>query len=170
MTTIQERIPTFVSSQPLSTALIPCARICTAYIGQRTQESQKIFQKSYLRFGRLVIRPLLPSSLMADTTTWHSMLTCLAIFRRFMNTANLGKDTRSVSARLLGLLIFWSKKYETYSIDCLLKDLVTGTTSNLEAEAFQTVLLTGSLSYKSRISSSKTGKDPIDGDLENWHH
>ena len=155
MTTIQERIPTFVSSQPLSMALIPCARICTAYIGLRTQESQKIFQKSYLRFGRLVIRPLLPSSLMADTITWHSTLTCLAIFRRFMNTANLGKDIRSVNARLSGLLTFWSKKYATYSIDSLLKELF----GTLRLQDSMLFLLPNLL----KIDFSRSVKDIVEG-------
>ena len=155
MTTTPRNIKTFVSSVPLNMGPTPIGHTCTVFIGSRTNEQQRIFQKLYLRLGRLVIRPLLPSTVKEDITTWHNTLICLAIFRRFMNTANLGKDTRSVSARLSGLLTFWSKKYETYTIDSLLKELF----GTLRLQDSMLFLLPNLL----RIDFSRSVKDIVEG-------
>lgn len=86
-------------------------------------ELQTTFNRLYLRVGRLVIRPYLAFTLTEDRSTLHSMLTCFAIFLRFIRTQNSVKDNSSPNRRLLGLERYWLKKYETYTIENLLKEL-----------------------------------------------
>ena len=111
------------TSVHMSTAgrLTAVTHICS--YGLITMPYAKDLKRLYIRVGRLAIAPRLPSTAMEADDTLHNMLIALCIFLRFIVTQKSVKESNSVSSRLSGLLTFWTKKYESYTIPCLLDEL-----------------------------------------------
>ena len=158
---------TFVTSSAVSMVEPHFAAIRMVFSGLMTQKSHPVLMRQYARVGRLDIRIVSPSTHMEDTLMLRNTLICLCIFRRFINTLNSVNDANSPNRRLSGLCQFWMKKYDSYTIDSLLKELF-GTLHLQDSMLFLLPnLLTGNLSNTFRISSTKRLGDPIAGHLLN---
>ena len=119
----QNGIPIFASSCVMNTDLPHLGRIVTVYTTSMTHELRPVFLKQYMRVGKMAIRLLLTSSVMADSITLRNMLICLCIFLRFIHTKTSGKSISSPSARLSGLIRYHVKNYETFTMKDLLIEL-----------------------------------------------
>ena len=132
----QNGIPIFASSCVMSTDQPHLGRIVTVFTISTTQKSKPVFLKQYLRVGKMAIRLLLTSSVMADSHTLRNMLICLCIYLRFIRTKTSNKSISSPSARLSGLIRYHLKNYETF------------TTNDLLIELFGTLRLQDTLLYQ----------------------
>ena len=111
------------TSVHMSMDLLHTAVTHTCSFGSTRTKFANDFKRLYLRVGSLAIAPRLPSTLMEEEDTLRSTLIALCICLRFIRTQKCVKERSSVSARLSGLLTYWTKKYDEYTMSALLQEL-----------------------------------------------
>ena len=111
-----------------STDLLLTDRIIMRYYGlhqSQLKPEERIYQKSYLRLGKMVLAKLSPSPLQECQDIWHRTLIALLTSLKFLELGISGRSQYSLKVKLSVLTKLMMKKYFKYSLPELLKELNT---------------------------------------------